>query len=271
VWSETLIQATLEQKTASEICEYVLRHYVSLPAEERPPIRLTASSGRPRSIYIDQPVPLWHDRQPSPSLTSMGRLTISPALALLRTLCREIDGFPRHLGIHSGGMVITGAPLIGRLPTEPATMAGRVVTQWDKEALADVGLVKIDILGLRMLSAIGDAVRLVGQTTGSAPAVDGLSLADPAVYDMIAQADTVGVFQVESRAQAQMLPRLRPRCLADLIVAISLIRPGPIQGNMAHQPTCAAARGWSRSPTCTPCWNRRSERRWASFSFRSRC
>jgi error-prone DNA polymerase len=149
-------------------------------------------------------------------------------------LCRQIEGFPRHLGIHNGGMVITGPPLAERLPTEPATMPGRVVVQWDKEALADAGLVKIDLLGLRMLSAVAEAAEIVRETTGRAIDLDHLAFDDPAVYEMIAKADTIGVFQVESRAQAQILPLLRPRRFEDLIVSISLIRPGPIQGNMVH-------------------------------------
>ena len=153
---------------------------------------------------------------------------------LLLELGRQIEGFPRHVGIHSGGMVITGTPLMGRVPTEPATMQDRVVVQWDKEGLEDVGLVKIDILGLRMLSAISDAVALIEETEGVAPEIDGLAFTDPAVYHMISAADTIGVFQVESRAQAQVLPRLQPRCFDDLIVSISLIRPGPVQGNMVH-------------------------------------
>jgi error-prone DNA polymerase len=155
-------------------------------------------------------------------------------LALLLNLSEQIEGFPRHLGIHSGGMIITGAPLMGRVPTEPATMPDRVVVQWDKEALEDVGLVKIDILGLRMLSAIGDAVSLAAESTGETPVLETLSFDDSAVYDMIGEADTIGVFQVESRAQAQMLPRLKPKAFGDLVVGISLIRPGPIQGNMVH-------------------------------------
>ncbi|MCI0398545.1 MAG: error-prone DNA polymerase [Chloroflexi bacterium] len=154
--------------------------------------------------------------------------------SLLLELGREIADFPRHLGIHAGGMIITGAPLMGRVPTEPATMPGRVVVQWDKEGLEDVGLVKIDVLGLRMLSAISETLAIIAHTTGRAPDLDGLTFDDPAVYEMISEADTIGVFQVESRAQVQVLPRLRPRCFNDLIVAISLIRPGPIQGNMVH-------------------------------------
>lgn len=156
------------------------------------------------------------------------------ALNLLLNLSEQIEGFPRHLGIHSGGMIITGMPLMGRVPTEPATMPDRVVVQWDKEALETVGLVKIDILGLRMLSAINDAAILIEEATGENPQLDNLAFDDTAVYQMIGTADTIGVFQVESRAQAQMLPKLKPRQFSDIVIGISLIRPGPIQGNMVH-------------------------------------
>jgi len=152
----------------------------------------------------------------------------------LLELAQQIDSFPRHLGIHSGGMIITGSPMTGRVPTEPATMPDRVVVQWDKDGLEDAGLVKIDMLGLGILAAINEAADHIEKMTGSLPDLDGLTFDDPAIYKMISQADTIGIFQVESRAQAQMLPTLRPRCFADLVVAISLIRPGPIQGNMVH-------------------------------------
>ncbi|MBP6015302.1 MAG: error-prone DNA polymerase [Candidatus Promineofilum sp.] len=165
---------------------------------------------------------------------ALARTAEPDTVNLLLELSRQIEGFPRHLGIHSGGMVITGAPLMGRVPTEPATMEERVVVQWDKAGLEDVGLVKIDLLGLRMLSAISDAVALITEIEGVAPDIDGLAFTDPAVYQMISEADTIGVFQVESRAQAQVLPKLRPRRFDDLIVSISLIRPGPVQGNMVH-------------------------------------
>ncbi|GIK36979.1 MAG: error-prone DNA polymerase [Chloroflexota bacterium] len=155
-------------------------------------------------------------------------------LTPLRELCRQIDGFPRHLGLHNGAFVITGAPLATRVPTEPAAMMGRVVVQWDKEALEAVGLVKIDILGLRMLSAIVETVAIIKEIMGQTLDLGRLTFDDPAVYEMIVQTDTIGAFQVESRAQTQILPRLKPHCLADLVICISLIRPGPIQGNMVH-------------------------------------
>lgn len=153
---------------------------------------------------------------------------------LLEKLTGEIAGLTRHLGIHNGGFILTGAPIYRYVPTEPATMPDRTVVQWDKDSLETIGLVKIDILGLRMLSAIAEALDILQHTTGQRPDLDRLTFDDPAVYAMIARADTVGCFQVESRAQAQMLPRFRPRCFADLIVAISLIRPGPILGDMVH-------------------------------------
>jgi error-prone DNA polymerase len=145
-----------------------------------------------------------------------------------RDLVQRIRGIPRHLGIHNGGMILMGAPLAQRLPTEPASMEGRVVVQWDKDSLEDAGIVKVDILGLRMLSVVAQASHEVGVD------VDALDFSDPRVYRMISEADTVGVFQVESRAQMQMLPRFRPRHFNDLIIAISLIRPGPLQGDMVH-------------------------------------
>src|SRR5574341_1049606 len=112
----------------------------------------------------------------------------------LLDLCAQIDGFPRHLGIHNGGMVITGARLAERLPTEPATMPDRVVVQWDKDSLEEAGLVKIDLLGLRMLSVLSDSCDLIEQTTGSRPDLDALTFDDPEVYELIADADTIGVF-----------------------------------------------------------------------------
>ncbi len=155
-----------------------------------------------------------------------------PASSLHKTyerLCQAIQGIPRHLGIHNGGMILTGTPLTSRLPTEPATMPDRVVVQWDKESLEDAGLVKIDLLGLRMLSAVSEAAHEVGVID-----LETIPPDDPEVYELIARADTVGVFQVESRAQAQVLPQLQPTQFEDLVVSISLIRPGPVQGNMVH-------------------------------------
>ncbi|MHB8624585.1 MAG: DNA polymerase III subunit alpha [Aggregatilineales bacterium] len=157
-----------------------------------------------------------------------------PTWQQYEALCQQILDFPRHLSIHSGGMVISKAPLAERVPTEPAAMAGRFVVQWDKTSLEIMGVIKIDILGLRVLSAIAGASQTLADINGTAPNLAALSPTDPAIYQMLAEADTVGVFQVESRAQAQVLPQLLPRTFEDIVVSISLIRPGPIQGNMVH-------------------------------------
>ena len=143
------------------------------------------------------------------------------------------EGGPRHLGIHPGGMVICDRPIAEVCPVEWASMADRSVLQWDKDDCAAAGLVKFDLLGLGMLSALHYAVDLVASAHGERIDLAALPQ-DPAVYDMLCEADTVGVFQVESRAQMATLPRLRPRCFYDLVVEVALIRPGPIQGGSVH-------------------------------------
>ncbi len=160
----------------------------------------------------------------------------APALPwqVLSRLLREMDGIPRHLSIHVGGMLITAAPLIEVVPLERATMPGRVVVQWDKDNVEDAGLIKIDLLGLRTLGVIEEALGHIRQRRGLSLDLDHLSLDDPAVYDLLQRADTVGCFQVESRAQVQMLPKMRPACFEDIVIEVALIRPGPIQGGMVH-------------------------------------
>ena len=148
-------------------------------------------------------------------------------------LAAEAEGGPRHLGIHSGGMVICDRPIAEVCPVEWASMADRSVLQWDKDDCAAAGLVKFDLLGLGMLSALHYAVDLVASVHGERIDLAALPQ-DPAVYDMLCEADSVGVFQVESRAQMATLPRLRPRCFYDLVVEVALIRPGPIQGGSVH-------------------------------------
>ncbi len=148
-------------------------------------------------------------------------------------LAAEAEGGPRHLGIHPGGMVICDRPIAEVCPVEWASMADRSVLQWDKDDCAAAGLVKFDLLGLGMLSALHYAVDLVASAHGEDIDLAALPQ-DPAVYDMLCKADSVGVFQVESRAQMATLPRLRPRCFYDLVVEVALIRPGPIQGGSVH-------------------------------------
>lgn len=150
------------------------------------------------------------------------------------TLCEQITGFPRHLSIHVGGMLVSSCPLVDIVPLEPATAPGRVVTQWNKDDIESVGLIKIDLLGLRMLSLIQEALELIKRHRNIDLNLDKIPLDDPEVYDMLCRADTIGVFQVESRAQMQTLPKLRPRCLDDLVTEVAIVRPGPLQGNMVH-------------------------------------
>jgi error-prone DNA polymerase len=153
-----------------------------------------------------------------------------PVLAL----AGQLEGFPRHLGIHSGGMVICSRPVAEVCPVEWARMENRSVVQWDKDDCAAARLVKFDLLGLGMLSALHYAVDLVARHYRHKVQLSDLQPTDPDVYTMLARADSVGVFQVESRAQMATLPRLKPRCFYDLVVEVALIRPGPIQGDSVH-------------------------------------
>jgi error-prone DNA polymerase len=152
----------------------------------------------------------------------------------LLTLCAEIDGFPRHLGIHVGGMLVTRTPLIDLVPIERATMPDRVVTQYDKEDIEQLGLVKIDLLSLRTLGVVSDALHRIERDTGRWIDLDTLPHDDAEVYRSIQAADTVGMFQIESRAQMQSLPKARPERFEDLVVQVAIIRPGPVQGNAVH-------------------------------------
>ncbi|HET9095828.1 MAG TPA: DNA polymerase III subunit alpha, partial [Candidatus Baltobacteraceae bacterium] len=154
----------------------------------------------------------------------------------LFALCRRIDGFPRHMGIHSGGMVITRDPLVQVAPVEWATMRDRTIIQWDKDDLQDLGLIKIDLLGLGMLSLLREAFELHHRRFPQAPQLKlhTITQDDKATYEMISKADTIGVFQIESRAQQSMLPRMKPRCFYDIVMQVAIIRPGPIQGQMIH-------------------------------------
>ena len=153
---------------------------------------------------------------------------------MLAEVVRGLHQLPRHRSIHVGGFVLTAEPLADVVPIEPAAMPERTVIQWDKDDLGPVRLIKIDLLGLGMLSMIQEAIRLVRVHRGVTIDLARLPMTDPAVYDMLCRADTIGVFQVESRAQMNTLPRLAPRTFYDLVVEVALIRPGPIQGEMVH-------------------------------------
>jgi error-prone DNA polymerase len=158
----------------------------------------------------------------------------SPVLSKVLALARTLLGFPRHLSQHVGGFVIARDLLEELVPVENATMPDRTVIQWDKDDLDALGLLKVDVLGLGMLAAIRRAFDLVHGFRGQRWTLATVPAEDPVVYDMIGHADTVGVFQIESRAQMAMLPRLRPRSYYDLVIEVAIIRPGPIQGDMVH-------------------------------------
>src|SRR5207245_1427466 len=147
---------------------------------------------------------------------------------------RRLQGLPRHLGQHSGGMVIGAGPLDQIVPLEPATMPGRVVIQWDKEDCADLGIIKVDLLGLGMLAVLEEAIPLIREHEGVAIDLAHLPPDDPPTYRMMRAADTVGVFQIESRAQMATLPRMKPERFYDLVVEVAIIRPGPIVGQMVN-------------------------------------
>jgi len=167
----------------------------------------------------------------------VGRAGLDPndrRVQLLAEVVRGLHELPRHRSIHVGGFVLTAEPLAQIVPIEPASMADRTVIQWEKDDLDSVGLVKIDLLGLGMLTLMQECVKYIRATRGVTIDFARLDMDDTAVYDMLCEADTVGVFQVESRAQMSTLPRLRPRNYYDLVVEVALIRPGPIQGDMVH-------------------------------------
>jgi error-prone DNA polymerase len=155
-------------------------------------------------------------------------------IGLLIDLVGQIQDVPRHLGQHSGGMVIAATPLDQIVPLEPATMPGRVVVQWDKEDCADLGIIKVDLLGLGMLAVLEQALPMVREHEGIVLDLAHLPPEDPPTYQMLREADTVGVFQVESRAQMATLPRMKPRTFYDLVVEVAIIRPGPIVGKMVN-------------------------------------
>ncbi|OAN50106.1 error-prone DNA polymerase [Magnetospirillum moscoviense] len=158
----------------------------------------------------------------------------SPALARVLDLAAQLTGFPRHLSQHVGGFVVSRHRLDELVPIENARMDGRTVIEWDKDDLDTLGMVKVDVLALGMLTCIRKAFALLADHCGIEIDLATVPREDPAVYDMLGRADSIGVFQVESRAQMTMLPRLKPRCFYDLVIEVAIVRPGPIQGDMVH-------------------------------------
>src|SRR5436189_5460979 len=157
-----------------------------------------------------------------------------PRIKKFFQLYQLVQDLPRHLGQHSGGMVICQGQLDSVVPLEPASMPGRVVVQWDKEDCADLGLIKVDLLGLGMLAVLEESIKLISESYHEEIDLAHLPQDDPAVYSALQKADTIGMFQVESRAQMSCLPRLHPEKFYDIVVQVAIIRPGPIVGKMVH-------------------------------------
>ena len=242
------IDVDFEHERREEVIQYLYAKY----GRDRAALAATVISYRPRSAVRDVAVALGFGAEAALRLAASLRWTdrgaidarrvreagFDPTDRRLRTvleLASELIGFPRHLSQHVGGFVIAEGLLEELVPIENATMPERTVIQWDKDDLDELGLIKVDVLALGMLSAIRRCFDLVARFSGQPP----LTLADvppedPQVYDMICRADTVGVFQIESRAQMSMLPRLKPRDYYDLVIEVAIVRPGPIQGGMVH-------------------------------------
>ncbi|MBK7904266.1 MAG: error-prone DNA polymerase [Proteobacteria bacterium] len=241
------IDVDFEHERREEVIQYIYAKY----GRERAALTATVISYRPRSALRDvakamglDPLQVaalarsmqWWDgsRIDETRVREAGLDPDSPVLARVLTLARTLLGFPRHLSQHVGGFVIARDLLEDLVPIENASMPDRTVIQWDKDDLDALGLLKVDVLGLGMLAAIRRAFDLVHGCRGQRWTLATVPAEDPQVYDMIGHGDTVGVFQIESRAQMAMLPRLRPRSYYDLVIEVAIIRPGPIQGDMVH-------------------------------------
>jgi error-prone DNA polymerase len=241
------IDVDFEHERREEVIQYIYAKY----GRERAALAATVITYRPRSALRDMGKVLglsdlqvgrlsrsmqWWDGQSvdDSRILEAGLSPDSPVIKRLLYLVRELIGFPRHLSQHVGGFVISDAPLYELVPVENATMPERTVIQWEKNDLEELGLLKVDVLGLGMLTAIRRSFDLIRDFDGREYTLATVPAEDPQVYDMICDGDTVGVFQIESRAQMTMLPRLRPRCYYDLVIEVAIIRPGPIQGDMVH-------------------------------------
>ncbi len=241
------IDVDFEHQRREEVIQYIYAKY----GRERAALTATVIRYRPKSAIRDcgkalglelaqverlaKTLSWWDRRQNLPErLGEAGFDPESPTVLRLLVLVGALIGFPRHLSQHVGGFVISRGLLSRLVPIENAAMIERSVIQWDKDDLDALGLLKVDVLALGMLSAIKRALALIGQQRGVAFAMSDVPAEDPGVYAMIQQADTVGVFQIESRAQMSMLPRLKPENFYDLVIEVAIVRPGPIQGGMVH-------------------------------------
>ncbi|WP_295541742.1 error-prone DNA polymerase [uncultured Thiohalocapsa sp.] len=241
------IDVDFEHQRREEVIQYVYAKY----GRDRAALAATVVAYRPKSAVRDVGKALglspdqidrlagninWWDGQqiPPQRLREVGLDPRNPRIMMLMRLVHALIGMPRHLSQHVGGFVIARRRLDELVPIENAAMDGRSVIQWDKDDLHALGLLKVDCLALGMLSAIRRALALVSACRGSVLSVADIPAEDPDVYAMIQRGETTGVFQIESRAQMAMLPRLRPACFYDLVIEVAIVRPGPIQGDMVH-------------------------------------
>ena len=241
------IDVDFEHERREEVIQYIYAKY----GRERAALAASVSTYRTRSAVRDigkalglsleqvdgaaKALAWWEGREELPQrLRTVGLEPDNPVIKRLLALVNLLVGFPRHLSQHVGGMVMAQGALNRLVPIENAAMPARTVIQWDKDDLDAVGLLKVDCLALGMLTAIHRAFDLIARHEGRQLSLAGTPQDDPEVYAMIQRADTIGVFQIESRAQMAMLPRLRPKCFYDLVIQIAIVRPGPIQGNMVH-------------------------------------
>ena len=241
------IDVDFEHQRREEVIQYIYRKY----GRDRAALTAVVISYRPRSVLRDTGSALgvdagvidavarahqWWDGKKE-MLRTLGACGLDPESQVARqwaALAQTLMGFPRHLSQHPGGFVISRGKLSRLVPIENAAMADRSVVQWDKDDLDALGLLKVDVLALGMLSALRRTLELAGQRRGQPLRLQDIPPSDTPTYDMICDADTIGVFQIESRAQMTMLPRLRPREYYDLVVQVAIVRPGPIQGGMVH-------------------------------------
>jgi error-prone DNA polymerase len=226
------IDVDFEHERREEVIQYLYRKY----GRDRAALAATVICYRTKSALRDAGKALG---MPPEEIDRLAKSfvffedKIKPSNPLLE-LAEALRGFPRHLSQHVGGFVISRGPLAELVPIENAAMAERTVIQWDKDDLEALGLLKVDVLALGMLTAIRKALEFVSAEKGVSFGMNNIPPEDPAVYEMIQKADTIGVFQIESRAQMSMLPRLRPKNFYDLVIEVAIVRPGPIQGGMVH-------------------------------------
>lgn len=241
------IDIDFEHERREEVIQYLYGKY----GRERAAMTAAVISYRPRSALrevgktlglsldrinlLTRHVDQWHDQAKLEGRFREAGLPPESTLGQqLMELVLELLDFPRHLSQHSGGMVLSNSPLCEMVPIENASMAGRTVVEWDKDDLDALGILKVDVLALGMLTAIRKCFDLVAQHHRRRLCLATIPAHDARVFDMLCRADTIGVFQIESRAQMAMLPRLKPRCFYDLVVEVAIVRPGPIQGDMVH-------------------------------------